>query len=170
MLRTFRAHCVITGVILLLLGIFAMARPVEALISVGFFMGLGLIASGVNYFSAYYFWGLKRFILLGLLDFLAGLYMTFQPGMAALVIPLVIGVWLACSGISRVGMSLWLGGAKVSGWWLMLLNGIALIFLGGLISVSPLNVTLSVMLMMILGGTFIAEGVLTVLEGLMMGR
>ena len=169
-MRDFRINCFITGAILIVLGGLAFFRPVEALVTVGFFMGIGLIASGINYFSAFYFFGLKRFILLGLLDFIAGLYMAFQPGAAALVIPFVIGMWLVSAGFSRVGISLWLGGARVSGWWLMLLNGIVLVVLGALMFASPLNVSLSVMLMMILAGTLAVEGVLTILEGCIMCR
>ncbi|MBQ7543999.1 MAG: DUF308 domain-containing protein [Synergistaceae bacterium] len=169
-MRDFRINCFITGAIMLVLGGFAFSRPVEALVTVGFFMGLGLIASGINYFSAFYFFGLKRFILLGLLDFVAGLYMAFQPGAAALVIPFVVGLWLVSVGFSRVGMSLWLGGARVRGWWLMLLHGVVLVVLGGVMFMSPLNVSLSVMFMMIMAGTLAVMGVLTILEGCIMCR
>lgn len=169
-MRNFRTNYIIAGIILVILGIIVMRHPVDALVSTGLFIGIGLIASGINYFSAFYFFGLKRFILLGLLDFVAGLYMTFQPGMAGVVIPFAIGFWLISTGVSRFMMGLWFGGANVSGWWLMLLNGIALSALGGLVIASPLNVALSVMLMMILGGVFIASGVLDIIEGCVMFR
>ncbi|MBQ7154269.1 MAG: DUF308 domain-containing protein [Synergistaceae bacterium] len=167
-MRNFRTNYIITGIILVVLGGLAMRYPVDALMTVGFFIGLGLLASGINYFSAFYFFGLKRFILLGLLDFVMGVYMIVQPGITALIIPFVIGLWFICTGFSRIGMSLWFGGAGGKGWWLMLINGIALIALGGLVFASPLNVSLSVILTMILGGSFIASGVLTVLEGFLM--
>ena len=167
-MRNYRTNYFITGAILIIVGVLTLRYPLEAILSAGFFIGLGLLASGLNYFSAFYFFGLKRFILLGVLDFLMGAYMIAQPGASALVIPFVMAAWLLIEGLSRVGVSLWLGGAEVSGWWLMLLNGIVMILLAGLMTAAPLNAALSVM--MILGGVLIASGVLAVLEGCVMYR
>ena len=167
-MKTFRTNYIITGLILIILGVLTLRYPVEAIMSVGFFIGVGLIASCLNYFSAFYFFGLKRFLLFGFLDLFMGLYLTFQPGVAALIIPFAIAAWLLFTGISRVGLSLWLGGAKISGWWLMLLNGIILILLAGLAAAAPLNTALSVM--MIQAGVLISSGVLSILEGCVMCR
>ena len=167
-MKSLRWNYYITGAILIILGVLTLRYPLEAIMSVGMFIGIGLVASGLNYFSAFYFFGLKRFILLGLLDFVMGVYMTVQPGVTALVIPFVVGLWLLTTGISRVGLSLWLGGAKISGWWLMLINGIVLIGLAVLICVSPLTSALSVM--MILAVVLIASGVLALTEGCVMCR
>ncbi len=165
-MKNYRTNYIITGAILIILGVLTLRYPVEAIMSAGFIIGIGLLASGLNYFSAYYFFGLKRFILLGLLDFIMGVYMIVQPGVTALVIPFVMAVWLLTTGISRVGLSLWLGGAEVSGWWLMLLDGIVLIALAGLMTAAPLSAALSVM--MILAGVLIVSGVLAVIEGCVM--
>ena len=167
-MRALRWNYYIDGAILIILGVLAFRYPLEAIMSVGFFMGIGLIGSGINHFSAYYFFGLKRFILLGILDLIMGIYMCVQPGVTAFVVPFVIAVWLLSVGISRMGMSLWLGGAGAEGWWLMLLNGIALIIMAVLMFMSPLSSALSVM--MILAGVLIAFGVLAVLEGCIMCR
>lgn len=167
-MKNFRTNCIITGAILIVLGVLALRYPIEAMMTVGYFIGLGLVVSGINYFSAFYFFGLKRFVFLGLIDFIMGLYLTLQPGFAALVIPFAIGIWLVFAGLSRIAMSLWLGGAEVRGWWMMLLNGAAFCAMGAVLFVSPLNASLSVMLMMLLGGAFIASGVLSVLEGCIM--
>ena len=167
-MKNFRTNYLITGLILVIIGVLTMRYPVEAIMSAGFFIGIGLLASGINYFSAYYFFGFKRFILLGLLDFIMGVYMIIQPGVTALVIPFVMALWLAVTGFSRLGLSLWLGGAKIRGWWLMLINGIVLILLAGLVGASPIVSTLSVM--MILAGVLIASGVLSILEGCIMYR
>lgn len=160
-----RWHYYIAGIISIILGVLALRYPLEAIMSVGFFMGIGLIVSGIDYFSAYYFFGLKRFILLGLLDFMMGVYMTFQPGVTAFIIPFAVALWLLCVGISRVGMSLWLGGAKISGWWLMLLYGIGLIAAAGLMIASPFT---GLALMIILACNLIASGVMAILEGCIM--
>lgn len=167
-MKSFRMNYYITGAILIILGALTFRYPLEAIMSAGFLIGLGLLCSGINYFSAYYFFGLKRFILLGFLDFIMGIYMIVQPGITAFIIPFVIGAWLLSTGLSRVGLSLWLGGAKISGWWLMLINGIILTGLAVLMCASPLNSALSVM--MILAGVLIAFGILAILEGCIMCR
>ena len=167
-MRNFRTNYIITGVIQIILGVLTMRYPLEAIMSAGVIIGIGLVASGLNYFSGFYFFGLKRFILLGILDFFMGVYMITQPGVTAFVIPFVMALWLLMEGVSRVGVSLWLGGAKVSGWWLMLLNGIVMILLAGLMTAAPLSMAFSVM--MILAGVLIASGVLSVIEGCVMYR
>ena len=167
-MRNFRTNYIITGIILIVLGALTLRYPLEAILTAGFMIGIGLIASGLNYFSAFYFFGLRRFILLGAIDFVIGLFMAVQPGSGALIIPLVMALWLASTGFSRVGVSLWLGGARVRGWWLMLIDGICLILLAGLVGASPLISTLSVML--ILAGCLLSSGVLSILEGCIMCR
>lgn len=161
-----RRHYYIAGAISIILGILTFFHPLEALMTVGFFIGIGLILSGLDYFSAYYFFGFKRFILIGLLDFIMGVYMTFQPGLTAFIIPFAVGLWLFCAGTSRVGMSLWLGGAGVRGWWLMLIYGIGLIGAAVLMVVSPF--TGAPALMLLLSFDLIASGIMAVIEGYMM--
>ena len=167
-MKSLRWNYYINGAILIILGVLTLRYPLEAIMSVGVFIGIGLLVSGLNYFSAFYFFGLKRFILLGLLDFVIGVYMIVQPGITAFIIPFVMAAWLLTTGLSRIGLSLWLGGAKIRGWWWMLINGIVLILLAGLMCASPLTSALSVM--MILAGTLIASGILSVIEGCVMCR
>lgn len=161
-----RWHYYIAGAIFILLGLLTLRYPLEAIMTVGFFMGIGLIATGLDYFSAYYFFGYKRFILLGLLDFIMGVYMTIQPGVTAFVVPFAVGIWLLVAGMSRICVSLWLGGAQVRGWWLMLIYGIGLIGMGVLMCVSPL--TGAPAIMVLLSFDLIASGILAVIEGYMM--
>ena len=163
-----RVNLFITGAILIALGGLTLRYPLGAIMTVGTFIGIGLVISGINYLSGFYFFGLKRFILNGLLDILAGAYMIAQPGITSFVLPFVIGLWLFITGMSRLCMSLWLGGAKVRGWWMMLLNGVVVIILSLLMCASPLVAGLSVM--MILACTLISSGILTILEGLLVLR
>ena len=161
-----RVNMFITGAILIALGGLTLKYPLSAIMTVGTFIGIGLVVSGINYLSGFWFFRFKRFILLGLLDIIAGSLMIARPGITSFVLPFVIGLWLFMEGISRMGVSLWLGGAKVKGWWLMLLNGIVLIVLSALMCASPIVGALSVM--MVLACALIASGVLAVLEGCIM--
>lgn len=161
-----RINPFITGAILIALGILTLRYPLSAIMTVGTFIGIGLVVSGMNSLSGFYFFRFKRFILLGLLDIIAGILMIARPGITSFILPFVIGLWLFMTGISRVSVSFWLGGAKVGGWWLMLIDGIILIALAALMCASPIVSTLSVM--MILACSLIAYGILAVLEGIVM--
>ena len=153
----------ITGVILILLGALTFKYPLEAIMTAGFFIGIGLVASGLNYFSGWYFFRLKRFIALGLLDLLAGVIMILQPGLSAFLMPFVIGLWLLSTGIARTCAAFWLGGAKIQGWWYMLLNGLVLIIAALLMCASPLFSAISIMYL--LAGILITAGILEIVEG-----
>lgn len=153
----------ITGAILILMGILSLRYPVEAMLSVGTMIGIGLCISGLNYFSGFYFFRRVSFIFLGILDLFMGILMISRPGISAFLIPFVIASWLALTGFMRIGTSMWLGGAKIKGWWLMLINGIALIFFAALMCASPLTSALSVII--VLAIELIISGILVIIEG-----
>ena len=162
-MKNMRWNFCITGIILIILGVLTFRYPVEAIMTAGFFIGCGLIASGLNYFSGWYFFRLKRFIALGLLDLLAGVIMILQPGLSAFLMPFVIGLWLLSTGIARTCAAFWLGGAKIQGWWYMLLNGLVLIISALLMCASPLISAISIMYL--LAGILIIDGILEIVEG-----
>ena len=157
-----RFNSYITGIILIILGVLTFNYPVEAIMTAGFFIGCGLVASGLNYFSGWYFFKLRRFIALGLLDLIAGVIMILHPGITAFFMPFVIGLWLFSTGIARTCAAFWLGGAEIRGWWMMLLNGILLIISALLVCASPLISSIS--LMILLACVLVAAGVLEIVE------
>ncbi len=166
-MKSLRVNFFVTGGILILLGVLTMRYPVEAIMSAGMIIGIGLVASGVNNVAGWYFFKLKRFLVQGFLDIIAGMIMLIQPGLTAFLIPFVLAAWLFSIGISRTCTSFWLGGAEIPGWWMVLISGIAMIAFALLVCISPLSSTFSVML--ILSGVFIACGVLAIIEGCIMG-
>ena len=89
--------------------------------------------------------------------------MILQPGLSAFFMPFVIGVWLFSTGITRTCAAFWLGGAKIRGWWMILLNGVMLIISAVLVCAAPLISSIS--LMLLLACVLIAAGVLAILEG-----
>lgn len=162
-MRNIKIHMYITGIILIIMGLLSFMYPITALMSLGMLIGIGLCISGLNYLSGYYFCKPMSFIILGILDLLMGILLILRPGITAFFIPYIIGLWLFLTGFSRIGTSLWLGGARISGWWLMLINGIALIIFGCLMCASPLISALSVVT--VLGVGLIIFGILAITEG-----
>ncbi len=163
-MKNLRWNFFITGGILILLGVLTLRYPIEAIMSAGFMIGLGLTASGLNYFSGFYFFRLKRFIVLGLLDLISGIIMIVQPGISAFLFPFVLAAWLLSNGLARTCTGFWLGGAEVKGWWVVLLDGLMLICFALFVCASPLLSSLSVM--MIIGCVLIVSGVMAIGEGL----
>lgn len=153
----------VTGAILIVLGLLMMRYPVEAIMSAGMILGIGLLMTGVNHVAGWYMFRLKRLLVLGFLDIIAGLVMIIQPGISAFVFPFVVGLWLLSAGISRTCAGFWLGGAEMPGWWMVLVGGLAMVAFAVMMFVAPLSSTFSVM--MILSGVLVASGVLAVIEG-----
>ena len=158
----------ITGGILILLGLWSLRYPVEALLSLALFLGLGFCLSGVNYIipclfrrggSVYPWW----FVIFGLLDLMIGIVMLGRIGLTAFMLPLFVAAWLVFTGVARILTSFRLKSLGLSRWWLTLLNGVIIILLSCLMTASPLVAGLSVV--MILAGTFIAKGLLLIMEG-----
>ena len=167
-MKSLRVNLWVTGAILIVVGMLMMRYPIEAIMSAGMILGIGLIVSGLNEFSAWHFFGFRRFIVSGIIDVIAGVIMVIQPGISAFFIPFVIGLWLFSAGISRTCAGFWLGGAEVPGWWMVLISGLAMVAFAVMMCVSPLSSTFSVM--MILAGVLIASGVLAVVEGFVISR
>ena len=167
-MKSIRVNLWITGGILIAVGALMMRYPIEAILSAGIILGIGLIASGINDVSGWYFFGLRRFLVMGIIDIIAGLVMVIQPGISAFILPFVIGMWLLSEGISRTCAAFWLGGAEIPGWWFVLIGGLAMIAFAVMMFVSPLSSTFSVM--MILSGVLIASGVLAIVEGFVIPR
>lgn len=167
-MKSLRVNLWVTGGILILLGVLMLRYPVEAIMSAGMILGFGIIATGINNISGWYFFRLTRFLVAGFLDIIAGLALVFQPGLSAFLIPFVIGVWLLTAGMSRTCAGFWLGGAEIPGWWIVMIEGLAMIAFAVMVCAAPLSSTFSVM--MILSGVLIASGVLAVIEGFVIQR
>ncbi|MBR4195955.1 MAG: DUF308 domain-containing protein [Synergistaceae bacterium] len=167
-MKSLRVNLWVTGGILIVMGVLMMRYPVEAIMTAGMILGIGIIATGINHISAWYFFRQTRFLVAGFLDIIAGLALVIQPGISAFLIPFVIGLWLFSEGISRTCAAFWLGGAEIPGWWMVLISGLAMTAFAVMMCVAPLSSTFSVM--MILSGVLIASGVLAVIEGFVTPR
>ena len=88
-MKSIRVNLWITGGILIAVGALMMRYPIEAILSAGIILGIGLIASGINDVSGWYFFGLRRFLVMGIIDIIAGLVMVIQPGISAFILPFV---------------------------------------------------------------------------------
>ncbi len=157
----------VSGAILIILGALSLRYPLTMLqlldATLVTILGIGLCVSGVNYLSGFCFFRRGVFAFLGVIDLVMGILLLTRPGINAFFIPFVIATWILLTGLSRIGTSLWLGGAGVRGWWLMLLSGVALVIFAGLMCASPLVSALSIMTVLAFG--LIISGVFAIIEG-----
>ena len=162
-----------TGGILIVLGLWSLAYPIDALLSLAFALGLGFCLSGLNHLvpclslrgdPLYPRW----FLVLGALDLILGIIMLTRLGLTAFMIPLAVSIWMGGSGLVRIATSLRLRGLKVGKlrlfprWWLMLLSGLALVLCAGVLFASPLLAGLYVVF--VLAGGLVGAGLLILLE------
>ncbi len=120
------------GIVVLLMGMFAMGSPFIAGVSLAIAVGFMLIIGGVSQlvFALKARTGLFS-IILGVLTVIAGGYMVSNPGVALATMTMVLAIYLVISGIFEVMMAFQIKPAK--GWGWALFSGIISVLLGGMI-------------------------------------
>jgi uncharacterized membrane protein HdeD (DUF308 family) len=120
------------GVILLLMGFFAMGSPLVAGLSVAMMVGVVLIIGGIGQLIFAFKTGNGILnILLGLLTVIIGGYMLSNPGAALASLTLFLAIYLIVSGILEAVMAFQVKPAK--GWGWALFSGIISVLLGAMI-------------------------------------
>ena len=120
------------GIILLVLGFIAIARPLYATIASTVVFGWLFIVAGVAQFIYAFrsdgFGQMLWKVLLGILYLISGVYMVSNPMIGAMALTLVLGVTIFAQGAIEVILAFQLRPAP--GWIIVLLGGIVGIILG----------------------------------------
>ena len=165
--KTLRWTLYFTGGILVVLGLWAMTYPIEALMSLALYLGIGFVLAGINHlvpcFSLrgdplYPRW----LFVLGVLDILIGVVMLTRLGLTAFMIPIMVASWFSFTGLVRIVTSFRLRSLGFEKWWEMLLSGLLLAGCASLMLASPFVGGISVALLM--GSAFVASGLLIIWE------
>ena len=132
----------IKGIILIILAFVIFRHPVGTLVGITFYMGIGLLLTGIALIIAAIAarndmenWGWR--LAEGILDALIGIMLLANPGITAAVIPFLIGFWAFFNGILLFVGSF---GSKKAGngnWWLELIAGILTVIIGYGITFNP---------------------------------
>jgi len=121
-----------TGILMLLLGVFAMGSPLVAGLSLALMVGIMLIIGGVGQMVFAFKTGKGAFaFVLGLLTLVIGGYMVSRPGAALASLTLFLAMYLIISGAFEVMMSFQF--RPVKGWWWATFSGIVSMMLGFMI-------------------------------------
>lgn len=127
------------GVILIVLAFIVFGNPVETLLSISIFLGLGFLLSGIVItFLAFAAknemdnWGWK--LAEGLLDILFGFILIANPEVTAVIFPFLIGFWATFYGILLIVGAFYT--VKFS--WTLMISGILTVILGYIVLFNPI--------------------------------
>lgn len=119
----------ITATVFILIGLFCFIDPLKAYVYLVKFSGLVLLLNGIvlqiaSSSTHISFTGEKRSMRVeSILDFIFGLLLLFNPFMTFILYPILIGYWILCFGLIKIGVSL-LARKKVRGWLFVLIMGL----------------------------------------------
>jgi uncharacterized membrane protein HdeD (DUF308 family) len=123
------------GILMIILGIVAIAEPLVASIALELLLGVILAIGGVIQlvyaFRSHGAGSLALKIVLGLLYLATGLLLLFNPIAGVISLTLLVGIFFFIEGVLRVFLAFQI--KPISNWGLILLNGIISIVLGILI-------------------------------------
>jgi uncharacterized membrane protein HdeD (DUF308 family) len=158
-LRTASPRLFWLGLVLVLLGIGAIAFPEFSTFAATLLVGWVLLISGISIFiSSFWIHGTGPFFganLFGLLSAAAGVFLLFNPMAGAVTLTLLVGVMFMFQGAAELFFSL--EARPAPGWIGMLLSGIASILLAIIIASGWPGISL-VVLGILLGINFITTG------------
>lgn len=149
------------GIVFIILGVLSLMHPLNALLTLGAYIGYVSIFTGILYFI-YYFTNKNEqeftswFLLEGLLDIVFGIVILSNPTRTAEVLPLLLGFWIILLGIVQISGGFALGKIYPKGKiWLLILGVLSIIF-GFMIVNSPVISGMAITTM--LGIFFLAYG------------
>jgi len=134
--RTSAGWSIALGIVLIILGIIAIAAPFFASLTIGLFLGWLFIIGGIIQ-AVYAFRNNHRpgalvlKLLLGIVAIVAGIFLVTNPVVGVASLTLIVGIYFFIDGIFRVFLAFQLKPSPSWGW--VLLNGILMIILGILI-------------------------------------
>lgn len=149
------------GILFLLLGTWIFITPLTSYMSLSLFFTLALIITGVFEIIASTLyrketnnWGWH--LVGGIVDFIIGAVLLFNPVMTMTLLPYVLAIWLMYKGVVSTLISLRLKSFDIKGWVWMLAMGIGTLLFAILIYIYPVLGGLSIVYATALG--FLALG------------
>jgi uncharacterized membrane protein HdeD (DUF308 family) len=120
-------------VLLIIVGLEALAAPYLAALVAAFWVGWGLVFGGVAELISAYSSGENRLwkVLLGLLYLLVGIYILMHPGSGLVALALTLAWVFLIKGVISIFGALQLRPVPGWGWWLV--DGVITLLLAGLI-------------------------------------
>jgi len=161
------------GIIFILLGLYCFLNPLSAYVELVRFSGVVLLINGfilqVASTSAHISFNKEKRSMQaeGIVDFIFGILLIFNPFLTFIVYPLLIGCWILLVGIIKIITSL-LVKRQMDGWAFILVVGILSVAFALLIFYAPLNQANDIT--KILGAFFICLGSVLIYDSIKMRK
>jgi uncharacterized membrane protein HdeD (DUF308 family) len=135
----------IIGVLAFILGVFMLTNPAITYEMMTLLLGLALMVFGiieliVGLFSRNIFVTRAAVLIGAILNIVLGILLAANPGIAALTLPLILGMWMLYQSFMMISYAGDLKGFKVKGYGLTLFCGIVLLILALLILLRPVTI------------------------------
>ena len=135
----------IIGVLAFILGVFMLINPAITYEMMTLLLGLALLIFGViemivGIFSRNIFVSRAAVIIGAVLNIVLGILLAANPGIAALTLPLILGMWMLYQSFMTISYAGDLKNFKVKGYGLTLFCGIVLLVLAILILLRPVAI------------------------------
>lgn len=135
----------IIGILAFILGVFMLTNPAITYEMMTLLLGLALVVFGiiemiVGIFSRNIFVSRAAVIIGAVLNIVLGILLAANPGIAALTLPLILGMWMLYQSFMTISYAGDLKGFKVKGYGLTLFCGIVLLILAVLILLRPVAI------------------------------
>lgn len=133
------------GALALTLGVFMLTNPTITYEMMTLLLGLAMILFGiieliVGLFSKNFFTSRAATIIGAILNIVLGVLLAANPGIAAITLPLILGMWMLYQSFMTISYAGDLKGFKVKGYGLTLFCGIVLLVLSVLILLRPITI------------------------------
>lgn len=135
----------IIGVLAFFLGVFMLTNPAITYEMMTLLLGLALVIFGViemivGIFSRNIFVSRAAVIIGAVLNIVLGVLLAANPGIAAITLPLILGMWMLYQSFMTISYAGDLKTFKVKGYGLTLFCGIVLLILAVLILLRPVAI------------------------------
>ena len=135
----------IIGVLAFFLGVFMLTNPTITYEMMTLLLGLALVVFGViemivGIFSRNIFVSRAAVIIGAVLNIVLGVLLAANPGIAAITLPLILGMWMLYQSFMTISYAGDLKTFKVKGYGLTLFCGIVLLILAVLILLRPVAI------------------------------
>ncbi len=158
-----RVLWLISGALLIVVGIVAVCNPASTVASLAVFLGLAMLLSGISSIVGYgmatkYFVGGGWMLADGILTCVLALFVLFNSSVTASAIPFIFGLWVVFSSVERMACAFDLKRDGVSGWGWILALALLGIVMGVVALLDP--IVAAVALSVIVGVLLISTGVM----------
>ena len=152
MIRKASIFDLITGVLMVAIGVCIWFNPIETLVALSLYLGITLVVVGGVYVIKFFDFDNVTYLTFGILDIVIGFVMILNTSLVATSLPIILGFWILFNSIIQITNSIEYKKLELPFWSYELTAGI----LGTVFSLTMLtHPTIGALTIVIIAGTYI---------------